>query len=75
MVEVHEGIAGPDSSLQLLAGNYFAGSFQQGREDLERLLLQLQLSAVFQQLAAARIECAIPESPKLFRLPHFRPEM
>jgi hypothetical protein len=38
-VEIDEGVAGPEPTAQFLPGNQLARPFQQGKENLERLLI------------------------------------
>ena len=56
MVEVDEGVGGPELLLQLFARNHFAGAFEQQRQNLEGLALQAQLHAALAQFACAEIE-------------------
>ena len=73
MLEVHVGARGPESILQVLSGNYFAGVLQQHGEYANRLPAELNPKAVLLQLAGlgAKLECSKPEDP--VRGARFRP--
>jgi hypothetical protein len=43
VVKIHERVGGPDSLPELLADDEFPGTFEQYRQDLKGLLLQLDL--------------------------------
>src|SRR5205814_10680496 len=44
VIEFHESIRGPQAGAQFFAAHDVTGTFEQNREDRERLLLQTQLS-------------------------------
>jgi len=60
VVEVYKGIAGPQALAKLVAGNYFSGLFQKNRENLKRLLRQLQAQAMLTQLERLEIDLKHP---------------
>jgi hypothetical protein len=51
VVEVNEGIAGPEAMLKLLASDHLPAVFQKDGEDLGRLLLELDANAMLAQFA------------------------
>ena len=56
MVEVDEGVGRPETIANLVAGDDFAGFFEQQGEDLERLVLQLDAEAVLAKFTGAQVE-------------------
>ena len=56
MVEIHEGVGRPQFAAELLAGNHFPGPFQQRRQYLEGLFLQLDFLSLTTQFAGAKID-------------------
>ena len=56
VVEVDEGVGGPELLLQLFAGDDFSGALEQQGEDLERLALQAELDSALAQFACAEVE-------------------
>ena len=56
VVEIDEGVGGPELLLQLLAGDHVAGALQQQRQHLEGLPLQAQLDSALAQFACAEIK-------------------
>jgi hypothetical protein len=62
LVEVNERVAAPDLAAQLLAGDHVTRSSDEEREDLERLLLELDKHAALAQLAVAEIDLEHPEA-------------
>jgi hypothetical protein len=55
MIEVDEGVGGPEPALQLVPGHYLAGTFQQHGKNLERLFLQSDPGPVTFQLSSLEI--------------------
>jgi hypothetical protein len=56
VIEVDEGVGGPEALLDLFAGDDFSGSFEEQGEDLEGLSLEAELDAALPQFARAEIE-------------------
>jgi hypothetical protein len=65
VVEIHEGIGGPDAPLQLLARDRLTGMFQKDLQNLEGLLLQLDLHTVLAEFARTQIKLEVSE-PECF---------
>jgi hypothetical protein len=61
VVEINEGIGGPDSFLKFFAGCNLTRIFQQRLQNQERLLLQTYANASSAKLARPMIEFVIPE--------------
>jgi hypothetical protein len=55
VIEIHEGIGGPQLLPQFLARHRLAGTLQQQAKDLEGLLLNLDPESVFAQVAGAQV--------------------
>ncbi|MCU1311515.1 MAG: hypothetical protein JWO20_2640 [Candidatus Angelobacter sp.] len=55
VVEVNEGVGGPECGAQFFAANQFSGALQEEGEDLKRLFLQSQFHAAFAQLELAQV--------------------
>ena len=60
LVEIDEGSLGPEPGPELAAGDDVAGLFEQRRQDLERLVFQLDPDAVFPQLPRLRPDLKTP---------------
>ena len=56
MVEVNEGIGGPQFAAQFLPSDYLARLSKQANKNSEGLLLQFDLYAVLAQFAGAQVE-------------------
>ena len=56
MLEIDECFCRPESLSQLLAGDEFAGTIQQGLENLKRLIGEIDPDAGLPQLARAQIQ-------------------
>ena len=56
MVEVDEGVGGPEFLLQFFAGDDFSGALEQQGEHLEGLTLQAKLDSALAQFACAEVE-------------------
>jgi hypothetical protein len=56
MVEIYEGVGGPQLLAKLVACDYFSGTLQQQGEHLEGLFLQAQLRAILAQFACCEVE-------------------
>ena len=56
VVEIHEGVGGPEFLAQLLASHHVASALQQQSQNLKRLLLQTKLGAVLAQFAGGEVE-------------------
>ena len=56
VIEVDESVGGPDYPPQLVACHHLAGVFQQGIQDQERLILELQAAPALEDLPAAQVE-------------------
>ena len=56
VVEVNEGIGGPESLFQFLAGYDFAAAFEEDAKHLEGLVLEAKASAVFPEFAGAQVK-------------------
>jgi hypothetical protein len=65
VIEIDEGITGPEERLQFSPGDDLSPAFEQGLQDLARLILQAQLSSVFEELLPPEIqlEYAEPVAP------------
>jgi hypothetical protein len=50
VIEVNEGVAGPEAMLKLLASDHLSPVFQKDGEDLTRLFLELDTDPVLMQL-------------------------
>lgn len=55
MVEVNEGVGGPESCAEFFPGHGFSAAFQQHAKDLEGLILQLDADAAFAQFRFLKI--------------------
>ena len=62
VVEIDKGVGGPDLLLQFFAGDGLTGTLQKNLEDLERLLLEFDLRALFPQFAGPEIQFKGPET-------------
>ena len=56
MFEVNECVSGPEMLSKFFASDEFAWTFQQKREDGDKLALQLELRAMLKQLARLAVE-------------------
>jgi len=56
VVEINESIAKPQLLSHFLTRNYLAGVFKKQRQNLKRLVLQSDSSAVLTQFASAEID-------------------
>jgi hypothetical protein len=56
MVEVDEGILGPDPVPQFFPGDQLPRSFREGRKDLERLFLAAYPNSILTQLSNPQIQ-------------------
>jgi uncharacterized protein (DUF1786 family) len=56
VVEIDEGIGGPELLAHLLARNHIAGTLEKQGQHLQRLILKAKLGAVFAQLARGEIK-------------------
>jgi hypothetical protein len=61
MIEVHEGVGGPNSLPKLLLGHDLAGVFDQDCENLEGLLLELDPDSPFAQFSGLEVQLKNPE--------------
>ncbi len=64
MIEIDEGVGGPDCFAQLIARDHLTGIPQQGSENLKRLFLKSDASAVFAQLSRGQINFKNAKSQK-----------
>ena len=55
VLEIHEGALGPQAPAQIFPGHDVTRPFEQGGEDLQRLLLQGQADAPLAQLTPAEV--------------------
>ncbi len=55
-IEIHHCVVRPDPLLQLFPGQDLAGPFQKGEKEFERLLLELDLAALLEDLAGAGVD-------------------
>jgi hypothetical protein len=55
VVEIHEGVGGPQTVAKLFPGHGLTRPFEQHRQKLKRLLLQSYRHAMFAQLAGSQI--------------------
>jgi hypothetical protein len=62
VVEIHEGVRGPEFFLKFLAGYDLAGMLQKHRQDLEWLFLKANSKAVLAQFAGAKIQLENPKA-------------
>jgi hypothetical protein len=62
LVEVDERVAAPDLAAELFTGDDVTGAGDEQRQDLERLLLQLDEHPALTQLAVAEIDLEHPEA-------------
>jgi hypothetical protein len=62
LIEVDEGVGGPDSPLQLFAGHNVTGALKQCAQELERLNLQFDPEAVAMQFARPEPDFEITEA-------------
>jgi hypothetical protein len=72
VIEIAEGAGGPEALTELVARDQVARTFQQKREDLEALFLEVDPDARLPQLARPAIQFEDAESdrvrrPRLFR--------
>jgi hypothetical protein len=56
VVEVHEGVCGPELFLKFLACDYLAGVLEQHNQDAEGLFLEPDSEPVLAQFASAKIQ-------------------
>jgi hypothetical protein len=56
MIEVDEGFREPEFAAQFLSGNHFSRSFQQRRQHLQRLFLELYLLSPVAQFPGLKVE-------------------
>src|SRR5262249_39948928 len=56
VIEIDEGVGGPEFVAQLLAGNDFTGMFQKHDQDLEGLFLEPDLRAMLTQFTGPQID-------------------
>jgi hypothetical protein len=68
MLEINEGIIGPDPPAKLLSSYSGSGRFQQGGQDLERLCLQLHPDTVLTEFTFFEIDLERPKSNDLTRV-------
>ncbi len=61
VLEVHHGIVGPQSSLDLFPIHNLAGTLQQNQQHLARLLLQTNRPIVVAQLSRFHVELECPD--------------
>src|SRR5258708_18642215 len=66
MVEVHEGIGGPQFLAQIFAGHHFSMALQKHGQYLKRLFLQAELDAVLAEFASRKIKLEDSEAHNLF---------
>ena len=62
LVEIYEGICGPQPLHQLIAGDQLAGTLQQEDEDLQWLILKVGNGSVDTEFTCARVECELSET-------------
>src|SRR6266849_2926112 len=62
VVEIHESVRGPESSLKFLASYDLAGVLKQHRQKLEGLFLKANCQAVLAQFAGAKIQLEKPKT-------------
>jgi len=70
-LKVNKCIGGPKFSVKLFARNQFARSFQQTHQNLKRLPLQPDLSALLLQLARTQVQLKNTESDQTRRWYHW----
>jgi hypothetical protein len=68
VVEVDIGVGGPETFLQIFAGDDLAGMVEEHREDADGLFLEADAKAVFAELAGAKIEFENSEAEPCARL-------
>ena len=56
MVEIDEGVAGPEAALQFIASDHFPAMLEEDGENLTGLFLELDSNAVFPKLTGAQVE-------------------
>jgi hypothetical protein len=61
VVEIHEGIGGPQSPDEFLSRDHLAGLFQQHPKDCCRLALQPDFDPLFVELFCSRVKLEHPE--------------
>jgi hypothetical protein len=71
MVEINEGVALPQPVAKFFAANDLAGMLQQHSQDLARLVLQLDLDALFSQLGRAQVQLKNAKPNKRMRRTSF----
>ncbi len=64
MIEVNEGVAGPEAMLKLLASDHLPAVFQKDGENLGRLLLELDANAMLAQLTGPQVELIRAEAQR-----------
>jgi hypothetical protein len=62
LIEIHEGISGPQPLHQLIASDQLARMFHEEEEDLKRLILKIRSLPVGAQFARARVQCELTET-------------
>ena len=62
VVEIDEGVGGPNLGTKLIPGDNFGRALHQGSENLKRLLLQPEARTRFAQFARFQVELEDPEA-------------
>ena len=62
MIEIDEGVGGPQPVAKLFPGHRLTGPLEQHRQNLKRLLLKPEPHAVFPQLAGSKIDLEYAET-------------
>jgi len=76
VVEIHEGVCGPECPLKVLSTDDLAGVLQQHRQDLKGLLLKPHSQAALAQFARTKIHFEYPKAePSANRIAFFHAEV
>jgi hypothetical protein len=62
VIEIHKGVRGPELKAQLLAGDEFAGLFQQHAQHSQRLALQPDPASLFVKFSRAEVDLEVSEA-------------
>jgi hypothetical protein len=64
VIEVNEGVAGPEAMLKLLARDHLSAVFEKDGENLARLLLELDANAMLAELTGPHVEVVRAEAQR-----------
>jgi hypothetical protein len=62
VIEIHEGVSGPERLAKLLSGDYVASSLHKRGQNLQTLLLESDADTVLVQLSCTKIHFKIAKA-------------